>query len=115
MPMCKKCGDVVGVGQINENGICNKCLSTGVEQKEEKKYVKQSESKKTLESTKANKGSGMKVFFYILAVLAFLDGIIMLGQAQSAIHQILGYMALLIATIFLSSGGIISAITANKN
>lgn len=103
--MCKKCGEVVGAGQINENGICNKCQSTGVEIKKEKVHVQQ------IESTKTNKGSGMKILFYILAVLAFIDGFMLLGQAQSAMHQIIGYLALLIGTVFLTSGGIISAIT----
>ena len=109
MPMCKNCNEVVGAGQLNENGFCKKCLSTDEGQKQEKKYTKQ------LESTKDKKGSSMKVFLYILAVLAFIDGFFMLAQAQGAIHQILGYVAILIGTVFLSSGGIISAIVSKDN
>ena len=28
MPMCKNCNEVVGAGQLNKNGFCEKCLST---------------------------------------------------------------------------------------
>ena len=109
MPMCKNCNEVVGAGQLNEQGICEKCLST------DEGKVKAKEIKEKVESKKDKSGSGMKVFLYILATLAFIDGVIMLSQAQSAIHQILGYMAILVGAVFLSGGGIISAIASANN
>ena len=111
MPMCKNCNAVVGVGQLNKNGFCEKCLSTDEGQKQDK----ESTSTKELESTKDKKGSSMEVFLYILAVLAFINGFFVLSESQSAIHQILGYIGILIGAVFLSSGGIISAITSKDN
>ncbi len=109
MPMCKNCNEVVAAGQLNENGFCEKCLSTDEGQKEEKKHIKQSEN------TNNKKGSGMKVFFYILSVLAFLLGGSFLLEANSAIHQILAFIVFLIGAVFLSSGGIISAMISKDN
>jgi|GEM_PF-5950650 len=106
MPMCKKCEEVVGAIEIDEEGLCKKCASTSAE-------TNTTTSKKKINNgvvAEKNNNSVMKIILYILAALAILDGSSMIAQATSAIHQILAYIAFLIAAIFLSAAAIIGAI-----
>ena len=106
MPMCKKCGEVVGAIEINVEGLCQKCASTSVEDNTTTSGKKVNNSV----VVEKNNASVMKIVLYILAVMAILDGGSMLVQATSAIHQILAYVSFLIAAVFLSAGAIIGAI-----
>jgi hypothetical protein len=52
----------------------------------------------------------MRVLLFILAVLAFLVGGIILSSAQSAIHEIEAFILFLIGAVFVSATGIVEAI-----
>lgn len=52
----------------------------------------------------------MKVFLFIIAVLAFLSGLGIFGAAASAIHEIEAFMLFLIAAVLLSGAGVIEAV-----
>jgi len=56
----------------------------------------------------------MSYIFFALGALHVYWGLQILYVAKSAIHEIEGTLALLIATVFISAGGIITAINGLK-
>jgi protein-S-isoprenylcysteine O-methyltransferase Ste14 len=60
-------------------------------------------------------GKSMKWFLVVVAVLAFLFGIMVFAGAQSAIHETEAGVAFVIFTVAMSSAGVIEAVQAVKN
>jgi hypothetical protein len=47
---------------------------------------------------------------YILAIVAFLAGGVIWGEAKSAIHEIEAFILFLISAVFISGAGIVEAV-----
>ena len=58
----------------------------------------------------------MKTILLVLAVLAFLSGLGILGSAKSAIHEIEAFVLYIVSAVLFSGSAIVGAIThlANK-
>jgi len=52
----------------------------------------------------------MRILLFILGVLAFTGGLLILSSAKSAIHEIEAFILFLIGSVFVSSAGIVEAI-----
>jgi hypothetical protein len=52
----------------------------------------------------------VRIFLWLLSLAAVLDGLVILVGAESALHQILAYIAFLAAAVLLSGAGIVEAI-----
>ena len=56
----------------------------------------------------------MRTLLFILSVIAFLVGGIILVGASGAIHEIEGFLLFLISTVLLSGAAIVEAINAAR-
>ena len=56
----------------------------------------------------------MRVFLFILCVLSFLAGVMILAGAKSAIHEIEGFLLFLIGAVFLIGAAIVEAINRQR-
>ena len=56
----------------------------------------------------------MRIFLFILCVLSFLAGFMILAGAKSAIHEIEGFLLFLISAVFLVGAAIIDAIHSQR-
>ena len=52
----------------------------------------------------------MRIFLWLLSLFAVLNGVVILLGAESALHQILAYIAFLAAAVLLSGASIVEAI-----
>jgi len=52
----------------------------------------------------------MKTALLVLSFIAFLAGLIILGSAKSAIHEIEGFVLYVVSAVFLSGAAIVGAI-----
>ena len=55
------------------------------------------------------------IILVVLAIISLVDGLTVLTQAKSAIHQILGYIALVASSIFITGAVINVTISKIKN
>jgi hypothetical protein len=53
----------------------------------------------------------MRVLLVVLAGIAFLAGVGIIGGAKSAIHEIEAFMLFLIAAVFISGAAIVESVT----
>lgn len=52
----------------------------------------------------------MRILLFIFSILAFLAGASILAAANSAIHEIEGFILFLISAVFLSGAGVVEAV-----
>lgn len=52
----------------------------------------------------------MRVILFILAIVAFLVGAVILAGAESAIHEIEGFVLFLVSAVFISGAAIVEAV-----
>ena len=57
----------------------------------------------------------MKFLLLILAILSFLAGLIILGSAKSAIHEIEGFVLFIVSSVLLSGFAIVGAVNSLEN
>ncbi len=56
----------------------------------------------------------MRIFLFILCLLSFLVGTMILAGAKSAIHEIEAFLLFLIAAVFLVGAAIVDAIQSQR-
>ena len=56
----------------------------------------------------------MRFILFLLAVLSLLAGIAIFSQAKSAIHEIEGFVVLLISAVLLSGAAIVDSIVHQR-
>ena len=56
----------------------------------------------------------MRIFLFILCLLSFLVGLMILAGAKSAIHEIEAFLLFLIAAVFLVGAAIVDAIQSQR-
>ncbi|MGD0627254.1 MAG: hypothetical protein ABSB32_21445 [Thermodesulfobacteriota bacterium] len=56
----------------------------------------------------------MRVFLFLLALLAFLLGVAILASAKSAIHEIEAFILFLIGAVFISSAAVLDSMNLLK-
>jgi cytochrome c oxidase assembly factor CtaG len=52
----------------------------------------------------------MKIFLFVLAILAFLSGFGILSSAKSAIHEIEAFVLYIVSAVFFSGAAIVGAV-----
>jgi hypothetical protein len=56
----------------------------------------------------------MRIFLFILCVLSFIAGLMILAGAKSAIHEIEAFLLFLIGAVFLVGAAIVEAIHSQR-
>jgi hypothetical protein len=56
----------------------------------------------------------VRVLLFVVSVIAFLAGFLILASAKSAIHEIEGFILFLISAVLLSGAAVIDAVQAMR-
>ncbi len=111
MAMCKDCKEVFATVDM-VNGRCKECeKKISNDYKQGMPYADKEVKKQEGE---ANVFSIVVFLFILMAIFSFIDGGVVLYNATSAIHQILGYLSIIGGTIFSTAAGIINAINTKE-